>query len=225
MLSMPGSPAQADRYLAAIKRLKANGEAITVRAVRDEAGGGSMNTVNAVVREWREKKRKATQKGVVTRMLDTAVRDELERRRKPPPPEPPPAPKDLPWKLVECGRLARDLGVDQISELSLAIGEAHLLASEWVNNETDGPHHKEARERRKREAKYRAQRTAAWMDELLGTDPKRIGRAILGFGRKASDGDVKRLFRKLSRRTHPDHGGDPEVFAILKRCFDLARRP
>ena len=41
---------------AAIRELEAEGEKITIDAVRKKAGGGSYSTINPILREWRENK-------------------------------------------------------------------------------------------------------------------------------------------------------------------------
>lgn len=53
-----------------------------------------------------------------------------------------------------------------------------------------------------------------------GSKPWALG--VLGLAAGASPADVKRVFRALALRTHPDHGGDSAAFVELKRAYDVA---
>lgn len=44
---------------------------------------------------------------------------------------------------------------------------------------------------------------------------------VLGITREAIASDIKKAFRKLSRKHHPDKGGDPKKFQILRRAYDI----
>lgn len=44
---------------------------------------------------------------------------------------------------------------------------------------------------------------------------------ILGVTRKSTISDVKKRFRQLSRKHHPDLGGDPMVFDAVSKSYDL----
>jgi len=44
--------------------------------------------------------------------------------------------------------------------------------------------------------------------------------AVLGLTENASMADVKRAYRALVKRTHPDLGGDPQRFIAVKAAFD-----
>ena len=46
-------------------------------------------------------------------------------------------------------------------------------------------------------------------------------RATLGVGPGAPDHELRRAFRALARRHHPDHGGDAEHFDRIRRAFAL----
>jgi hypothetical protein len=46
--------------------------------------------------------------------------------------------------------------------------------------------------------------------------------AVLGVAKGASDEEIKRAFRALALRTHPDHGGDEAAFIDAKRALDVA---
>lgn len=45
--------------------------------------------------------------------------------------------------------------------------------------------------------------------------------AVLGLQKSASVLEVKRAFRAIALRTHPDRGGDPAAFIDAKRAFDV----
>jgi hypothetical protein len=46
--------------------------------------------------------------------------------------------------------------------------------------------------------------------------------ALLGLAAGATPGDVKRAFRSIALRTHPDRGGDAAAFVAAKRAYDIA---
>jgi hypothetical protein len=46
--------------------------------------------------------------------------------------------------------------------------------------------------------------------------------ALLGLTSDASAADVKRAFRAVALRTHPDHGGEDAAFIDAKRAHDIA---
>lgn len=45
--------------------------------------------------------------------------------------------------------------------------------------------------------------------------------AILGVGDGASESDVKKAFRRLSRQHHPDLGGSATAFDAISRAYEL----
>jgi DnaJ-class molecular chaperone len=49
--------------------------------------------------------------------------------------------------------------------------------------------------------------------------------AVLGVGRDASPDDIKRQFRKLAVKNHPDKGGDPEKFKELGEAYETLSDP
>jgi DnaJ-class molecular chaperone len=49
------------------------------------------------------------------------------------------------------------------------------------------------------------------------TDPY----AILGIQKGASDGEVKKAYRKAAMQHHPDKGGDPEQFKKIQGAYDI----
>lgn len=44
---------------------------------------------------------------------------------------------------------------------------------------------------------------------------------VLGLEKSASDSDVKRAFRKLALKKHPDKGGDPEEFKKIQAAYEV----
>ncbi len=44
---------------------------------------------------------------------------------------------------------------------------------------------------------------------------------ILGVRKTADAGELKRAYRKLARKHHPDHGGDQEVFGQIDRAYKV----
>jgi curved DNA-binding protein CbpA len=48
---------------------------------------------------------------------------------------------------------------------------------------------------------------------------------ILGVSRDASAAAIKAAFRPLAKDLHPDHGGDPERFRLLKLAYDVLSDP
>lgn len=47
----------------------------------------------------------------------------------------------------------------------------------------------------------------------------------LGLERDASAADIKRAWRTLVQKFHPDHGGDPSLFRDLKLCYETLIDP
>ena len=43
----------------------------------------------------------------------------------------------------------------------------------------------------------------------------------LGVDEKASDSEIKKAYRKLSMKHHPDKGGDPEQFKKINEAYML----
>lgn len=48
---------------------------------------------------------------------------------------------------------------------------------------------------------------------------------VLGVARNAGAWQIKAAFRKRSKATHPDHGGNPEEFAAVVEAYDILRDP
>ena len=46
---------------------------------------------------------------------------------------------------------------------------------------------------------------------------------LLGIGRDASDDDIKRAYKKLASKHHPDKGGDAEKFKEIKAAYDTLK--
>jgi len=44
---------------------------------------------------------------------------------------------------------------------------------------------------------------------------------LLGLQRDASQADIKRAFRRISMKEHPDKGGDPEKYARISHAYDV----
>lgn len=82
VLPMTVSANQAEPYRAAIERLKKQKIPVTVRAVREEAGGGSFRVVAPVVRAWKRKRHKTAQDAAVKRKLGVAVDEVMEHHRR-----------------------------------------------------------------------------------------------------------------------------------------------
>jgi DnaJ-class molecular chaperone len=48
---------------------------------------------------------------------------------------------------------------------------------------------------------------------------------VLGLEKGASDADVKKAYRKLAMKHHPDKGGDPEQFKKIQGAYDILSDP
>ena len=48
---------------------------------------------------------------------------------------------------------------------------------------------------------------------------------ILGVDPKASEADIKRSYRSLAQKYHPDKDGDPEVFRAIQTAYDTLSNP
>jgi len=48
---------------------------------------------------------------------------------------------------------------------------------------------------------------------------------VLGLDKGASDADIKKAYRKLAMKHHPDKGGDPEQFKKIQAAYDLLSDP
>lgn len=47
----------------------------------------------------------------------------------------------------------------------------------------------------------------------------------LGLTKDATDADVKKAYRKLAMKNHPDKGGDPEEFKVVQNAYDVLSDP
>jgi hypothetical protein len=52
------------------------------------------------------------------------------------------------------------------------------------------------------------------------SDERASSWAVLGLAPGAPFEDVKRMFRKRALETHPDQGGDPDVFREVRRAYE-----
>lgn len=48
---------------------------------------------------------------------------------------------------------------------------------------------------------------------------------VLGLTKDASSDDIKRAYRKLAMKNHPDKGGDPELFKRVRSAYDVLSDP
>ncbi len=73
-----------------------------------------------------------------------------------------------------------------------------------------------------------AKETEAQSEQLIGLveriKERRPANRLLGLGSGATGDDIRRAFRAMVVRAHPDRGGDPEVFRLLVRVRDEALR-
>ncbi|MGC0141677.1 J domain-containing protein [Pseudactinotalea sp. Z1732] len=58
-------------------------------------------------------------------------------------------------------------------------------------------------------------------DRLMG----RSAYEVLGVSAQASDAELKRAYRRMMRQSHPDLGGDPEVFAAVQAAWAQVSSP
>ena len=49
-----------------------------------------------------------------------------------------------------------------------------------------------------------------------------LAKAMLGLPPRADETDVREIYRRLSQQTHPDRGGDPELFEVVSRICQTA---
>lgn len=47
----------------------------------------------------------------------------------------------------------------------------------------------------------------------------------LGVPRSATQADIKKAFRTMAAAHHPDKGGDPEVFRVMREAHDVLSDP
>lgn len=47
----------------------------------------------------------------------------------------------------------------------------------------------------------------------------------LGLTKDATDADIKKAYRKLAMKNHPDKGGDPEAFKVVQNAYDVLSDP
>ena len=55
------------------------------------------------------------------------------------------------------------------------------------------------------------------------SSPKESHYAVLGVSKTASDDEIKRAFRKLILKCHPDKGGNPEEFIKVRDSYDVLK--
>ena len=48
---------------------------------------------------------------------------------------------------------------------------------------------------------------------------------VLGITKDASSDDIKKAYRKLAMKNHPDKGGDPEQFKLVQNAYDVLSDP
>ncbi|CAM9366651.1 unnamed protein product [Phaeothamnion confervicola] len=48
---------------------------------------------------------------------------------------------------------------------------------------------------------------------------------VLGVGKDATDSDIKKAYRKLALKNHPDKGGDPEKFKEISMAYEVLSDP
>lgn len=48
---------------------------------------------------------------------------------------------------------------------------------------------------------------------------------VLGITKNSSVADIKKAYRKLAIRHHPDKGGDPEMFKEISRAYEVLSDP
>jgi hypothetical protein len=81
----------------------------------------------------------------------------------------------------------------------------------------------EGRERREEEERRRDEEL--WrriLEDLLGRPSGPPWHEVLGLSPAATKADIKRRFRELARRHHPDMGGDAKQFVLVKKAYDDA---
>ena len=49
--------------------------------------------------------------------------------------------------------------------------------------------------------------------------------SILGVSKDADDASIKRMYRKLSKKHHPDKGGDEEKFKEVNEAYSVLSNP
>jgi len=54
------------------------------------------------------------------------------------------------------------------------------------------------------------------------TPPKRPPLLVLGLTPPATESDIKRAYRRLAKRYHPDSGGDADMFRELQDAYEAA---
>lgn len=47
---------------------------------------------------------------------------------------------------------------------------------------------------------------------------------LLGLSRSATNDDIRRAYRRMAKRNHPDKGGNAEHFKLIKTAYDVLRR-
>ena len=55
--------------------------------------------------------------------------------------------------------------------------------------------------------------------------PKKSYYDILGVKKSASADEIKKAFRKLARKHHPDAGGDEETFKEINEAYEVLSDP
>ena len=49
--------------------------------------------------------------------------------------------------------------------------------------------------------------------------------STLGVGKNATDDDIKKAYRKLAMKHHPDRGGDESTFKKISEAYDVLSDP
>ena len=49
--------------------------------------------------------------------------------------------------------------------------------------------------------------------------------STLGVGKNATDDDIKKAYRKLAMKHHPDKGGDEAEFKKINEAYDILKLP
>ena len=107
-------------------------------------------------------------------------------------------------------------------------GEAHWARFEQAEREQEARYGgwSEGQERRRQEEEERRRTEEQWrriFEDLLGRPSGAPWYEVLGLSPAATRADIKRRFRELAKRHHPDvEGGDAKLFVRVKKAYDDA---